>query len=226
MEFLSGLSLAHLLLPVLFCLATLGYIRCLVLAPGLTLFASAALAGLVSLSYPLERQNAPLWCAAAGYVLISLLLSRWRRSNGTPAPQTTLPAKEKSTDRKNIVIDGTNVLYWDGDVAELASLRLVVSALLNRGWAPLVFLDASSRHHLKDRSLTEKTFAKALDLPQNRVIVYPAGTEADAFLLKYARDHNLPVLSNDQFRDRPQIAGKLRLVRGIFANGKPIFDGL
>lgn len=223
MELLSSLTPRQILTPIVLVLAALGYVRCLALAPWLTVLASAALAGLVSLSYPFNPENALEWGGAAALVLIGLLLSR--RGRALP-PATSAKTRVHAGNRRDIVIDGTNVLYWDGDAAELASLRLVVKALQERNYKPLVFLDASSRHHLQDKSLTERGFARALGLPHNRVMVCPAGTEADAFLLKYARDNDLAVVSNDRFRDRAQIAGKLHLVRGIFAKGKPIFEGL
>ncbi len=223
MDVLASLTPLQILTPVVLALAAFGYVRCLATALWRTLLGTAALAALLSLSYPFIAANAWGWGGAAVLVLGAVALSRLGRPPAPVAPPSETVA---ASDRKDIVIDGTNVLYWDGEVAELASLRLVVSALLKRKYAPVVFLDASSRHHLKDKSLTEKDFAKALGLPQNRVMVCPAGTEADAFLLKYARENNMPVVSNDQFRDRAQIAGKLRLVRGIFAKGKPIFEGL
>lgn len=223
MDVLANLTPLQILTPVVLALAAFGYVRLLAAALWLTLLGTAALAGLLSLSYPFVAANALGWGGAALLVLGAIVLSRLGR-----APATVAPPREQiaAKDRQDIAIDGTNVLYWDGEDAELASLRLVVNALLKRKFAPVVFLDASSRHHLKDKSLTEKDFAKALGLPQNRVMVCPAGTEADAFLLQYAKENNMPVVSNDQFRDRAQIAGKLRLVRGIFANGKPIFEGL
>ncbi|OAN72891.1 hypothetical protein A8B82_19665 [Sulfitobacter sp. EhC04] len=223
MDVLANLTPLQILTPVVLALAAFGYVRLLAAALWLTLLGTAALAGLLSLSYPFVASNALGWGGAALLVLGAIVLSRLGR-----APAPVAPPREQiaAKDRQDIAIDGTNVLYWDGEDAELASLRLVVYALVKRKFAPVVFLDASSRHHLKDKSLTEKDFAKALGLPQNRVMVCPAGTEADAFLLQYAKENNMPVVSNDQFRDRAQIAGKLRLVRGIFANGKPIFEGL
>lgn len=223
MDWFATLTPPQILAPIVLALAAFGYIRCLASRLWLTLLATAALAGLISLSYPFTAENALGWGVAGALVLTALVLSLLGRNPVPPPPsEPALPAE----DRRDIAIDGTNVLYWDGEVAELASLRLVINALLKRKYAPVVFLDASSRHHLKDKNLTKRGFAEALGLPQSRVMVCPAGTEADAFLLQYARDHKLPVVSNDQFRDRAQIAGKLRLVRGIFANGKPIFDGL
>lgn len=223
MDVLANLTPIQILTPVVLALAAFGYVRLLAAALWLTLLGTAALAGLLSLSYPFVAANALGWGGAALLVLGAIVLSRLGRA---PAPVAPPGEQIAAKDRQDIAIDGTNVLYWDGEVAELASLRLVVNALLKRKFAPVVFLDASSRHHLKDKSLTEKDFAKALGLPQNRVMVCPAGTEADAFLLQYAKENDMPVVSNDQFRDRAQIAGKLRLVRGIFANGKPIFEGL
>jgi hypothetical protein len=127
---------------------------------------------------------------------------------------------------RRIVIDGTNVMYWDGGAAKLATLRCVVDDLTKRGFVPVVFLDASSRHHLKDKSLTESGFAKALGLPQKQVMVCPAGTEADEFILKFANQEALPILSNDRFGDRSALAKDIKTIKGVMTDGQPIFDGI
>jgi hypothetical protein len=226
MDWLLNLTVKEILTPIVIMLAAFGYVRCFVSALWLTLGASLALAGLISLSFPFTADNAVIWGGVGLLVLLALVLSRFA-SNPLP-PSVTEPAQERvaDSDRREIVIDGTNVMYWDGEQADLATLRSVVNTLLKRKYAPVVFLDASSRHHLKDKSLNERDFAKALGLPQSRVIVCPAGSEADAFLLKYAKEHDMPVVSNDQFRDRAQVAKKLKIVKGVFARGKPILEGL
>lgn len=225
MEVFESLHAREILAPVIIGLAVFGYVRCFAGAFWLTLVVSAALAAAISVGFPFTAENAVVWGGAGLFVLLAMALSRLgpRAVAASPQPgQVETPEK----DQRAIVIDGTNVMYWDGEEADLTTLRSVVNALKKSKYAPHVFLDASSRHHLGDKSLTEKGFAKALGLPRNRVFVCPAGTEADSFLLKYAKENDAPVVSNDQFRDRAQIAKNLRLVRGIFAGGKPILEGL
>jgi len=144
-----------------------------------------------------------------------------------PVPRSgPKPRKRPGKGQKEIVIDGTNVMYWDDNAPALSTLRSTVTYLKKRDYLPFVFLDASSRHHLGDRSLDAAGFAHALALHPSRVVVCPAGTEADVFILKFAREHDLPVLSNDRFGDRKQQVRGIKLVKGVFANGKPILDGL
>ena len=145
-----------------------------------------------------------------------------------PVPQATVvPSKRTTprTDQREIVIDGTNVMYWDGE-ADLRTLRSVVDKLVGKNMLPYVFLDASSRHHLGDTSLNTGSFAKALGLAQGQVTVCPTETDADAFILRFAKEHSLPVVSNDRFGDRTAQAKGLKLIKGVIARGKPIFHGL
>lgn len=125
-----------------------------------------------------------------------------------------------------IVVDGTNVLFWEDETPKLETLRKVVRALEARKFEPVVFLDASTRHHLKDRTLGEAKFARVLELPVNRVMVVPKGSEADAFLLKYAKKQRIPVLSNDKFRDRAREKHGLSLHGGSVVKGRVRLRGL
>ena len=134
----------------------------------------------------------------------------------------TAPTRRK----KQIAVDGTNVLFWKDEVARLPTLKRVVSRLQREGFDPVVFLDASSRHHLGDKSLNETKFAEQLGLPAKRIMVCPARTEADAFILEYAGLQNIAVVSNDRFRDRPQEARNIRLVKGRFQGDKLILKNL
>jgi biopolymer transport protein ExbD len=202
-------------------LAILGYYFCLSRRFWLTLAASLVVGSLATMQYPFESENVAIWVATL-VVAASCIIAVWL------SPTASHPQEaEKETGRPNqIVIDGTNVLYWDGDGAQMATLRVVVTALQSKGYAPIVFLDASSRHHLRDKSLNEKRFAKALNLSAKNIMVCPAGTEADVFILKFARSERLPIVSNDRFGDRAKQAKGLKIVKGIIAKGRPIFDGL
>ena len=123
-------------------------------------------------------------------------------------------------------VTGGHHLKFDSDGAQMVTLRIVIDALKKKGRTPIVFLDASSRHHLGDKGLNEQGFAKALGVPKSQVMVCPARTEADAFILKYARAEDLPVVSNDMFRDRAAQTKGLKFVKGVIVKGRPIFDGL
>lgn len=205
-------------------LAFVGYFACLARFGLITLILTAMFGAYLAQFYPLTGAYQPYWIGAVLLILTLALGARLGKARDiTHQPliqQAPLP------DGNEIVIDGTNVLYWDGEQAELSTLRLVVDDLRKRGFAPFVFLDASSRHHLNDTSLSEKSFADALGLPKDNVRVCPAKTEADAFILRFAREQGLPVVSNDRFGDRHQQIRGLKLIKGIIARGKPIFEGL
>ena len=128
--------------------------------------------------------------------------------------------------KRQIAVDGTNVLFWRDEVAQLATLQLVVRHLKQCGFDPVVFLDASSRHHIGDRSLNPQKFAHLLGVPQKRLMVCPKGTEADAFILEFAGKARVPVVSNDRFRDRPRAARNVILIRGRFNGKRPVLKGL
>lgn len=212
----------EILTPVVLLLAFVGYISCLKHRLWVTLALTGALAAFVW-----HRMAAtpvpPLYWAIAFAVVLLALFCVWK----FPKPMGDTPEAKQSGKKggREVVIDGTNVIYWDGE-ADLRSLRSLVAYLVAKDIWPFVFLDASTRHHLKDTSLTKRTFAKALGLPESRVMVCPAQSEADAFILKFAKEQELPVISNDRFGDRPKQAKGLKLIKGVMVNGKPVLQGL
>ncbi len=149
-------------------------------------------------------------------VAVVFVILRPRRRSTTSPPITA----------KQIAVDGTNVLFWKDELAQLSTLKQVVQRLQREGFDPVVFLDASARHHLGDRSLNEARFAKHLGLCTNRIMVCPAKTEADVLILEYAGKQNIAVVSNDRFRDRPQAARNIRLVKGRFEGRKLVLKNL
>lgn len=204
-------------------LALLGYLHCLARFLRATLAATVALALYLGQVYPFGGIHLPHWIAAAVALLVLIVLAQFLKEKSPPAET---PRTRSRTEQRHIVIDGTNVLYWDGQEADLATLRSVVDTLKHRHYDPYVFLDASSRHHLCDTTLNETAFARQLGLPRKRVMVCPAKTEADAFILAFARQEGLAVVSNDRFGDRAAQKKGLKLIKGVMANGKPLFDGL
>lgn len=216
------MTLTDILTPVLLGLAFYGYVQCLARYFWITLVLSAALVAVILQVSPFAPEQALNWLGAAVVVVLAVLCAwLWPMQNAAPKPR-----KKPASDQREIAIDGTNVLYWNDNEPSLDSLRAVIAHLAGKGFLPFVFLDASSRHHLRDTSLDEAGFARALSLHPARVMVCPAGTEADVFLLKFARDQKLAVVSNDRFGDRKDLARGTKLVKGVIANGKPILDGL
>jgi len=216
------MTLTDLLIPVIVGLAFYGYVQCLARYLLVTLLLSAALAALVLQIRPFSPDQALNWLGVMMLVIVAITCARlWPLQQSAPKPR-----KKARPGQPEIVIDGTNVLYWNDNEASLDSLRAVIVHLSGKGFLPFVFLDASSRHHLRDKSLDEASFARALSVHPGRVMVCPAGTEADVFLLKFARDNNLAVVSNDRFGDRKALVRGTKLVKGVIVNGKPILDGL
>jgi len=213
-------NIVEILAPVLGILAFVGYVTCLSKLLWPSLFLTGGLAYVAWQVEPIATGNMLYWGAAAASVIVALLIAVY-----LPRPSTPLLKQERSATASDIVLDGTNVMYWDGD-ADLETLHRVVAYLIGKDRHPIVFLDASSRHHLDMPWLDEKGFAKALGLNRSQVMVCPAGTEADAFILKFAREHRLPVVSNDRFGDRAQQAKGLKLIKGGIAAGKPMLQGL
>ena len=212
---------SDVIFPAILLLAFIGYVTCLVrwLLP--TLVLSTAMGLFLGRAAPFGPETQIYWIAAAIAVLLALGTAAQVSRSGSAEESAPIPMPEGD----GVVIDGTNVLFWDGE-ADLRVLRSVVDHLKEKGRAPYVFLDASSRHHLEDKALDDKAFAKRLGLPRNRVMVCPAGTEADVFILKFAREQGLAIVSNDRFGDRAQQKKGIKLIKGVFAGGKPILHGL
>ena len=218
----------HIIAAIILALALVGYITCLMHFHWASLALTATAVAYLGAKMPINAQTIPFWGAAALAIAVALTIASMRNSGRTPhglAAQNGPPKRSQQAGRR-IVVDGTNVMYWDGETAQLDTLRSVVDYLMQRDINPIVFLDASSRHHLKDKSLTEKGFARALGLSQKQVMVCPAGTEADVFILKFAKQEALPILSNDRFSDRSKLAKGTKIVKGVITAGRPILDGL
>ncbi len=212
----------HIISALGLALALIGYVTCLTSFYWLTLILTAAVAAYLSAKIPMDAQTIPYWGAAGLAVGIAFVIASLIKPKSDATPKV-VPVNQPG---KRIVIDGTNVMYWDDETAQIETLRSVVEYLKQREFAPIVFLDASSRHHLKDTSLTEKGFARALGLSQKQVMVCPAGTEADVFILKFAKQEELPILSNDRFGDRAALVKGIKIVKGVITAGRPILDGL
>ena len=107
-----------------------------------------------------------------------------------------------------VLVDGSNVAHsTEGEKAHLANILAVREKMTEEGFEPVVVVDAALRHQIDDRAGYEQ-------LVDNGVVRQaPAGTDADYFILSFARELDARIVSNDRFRDRlaafPDVADRL-----------------
>ena len=131
-----------------------------------------------------------------------------RRKNGGAAPPLVL-------------VDGSNVAHSsEGAQGQLANIRLVCDKLREEGYEPLVLVDAALRHQIDERAEYERM------VDAGSIRQAPAGTDADYFILSFARELDASIVSNDRFRDRqkafPDAAN--RLIRYMVVKGEVVLE--
>jgi hypothetical protein len=158
-------------------------------------------------------------CAIAAAILLARAAMRprplLRDHRDAPAPPP--PANP-------ILVDGSNVMHWKDGAPEIATLRAVVDRLRDMGFNPGVVFDANAGYKVAGRYLDDAPLADLLDLPADRVLVVPKGTQADTILLRAARDMGARIVTNDRYRDwaeaHPEVARPGHLIRGGFRDGQ------
>lgn len=163
--------------------------------------------------------DAVILTALAG-VLTAVFLILWVRRARGPAGATPLPID----DREAVLIDGSNVIYWQDNTPQLAPLLQVVQDLSRRGLKPGVVFDANVGYKLTGTFMGERDLSRMLSLPRDQILVVPKGTQADPFLLETARDLKARIVTNDRYRDwiqsYPDVVRPERLVRGEVRDGR------
>ncbi len=106
--------------------------------------------------------------------------------------------RDQATGRGGIVlVDGSNVAHSsEGERARLGNITVVCDKLREEGYDPVVVVDAALRHQIDDRAGLERL------VDSGSIRQAPAGTDADYFILSFARELNAAIVSNDRFRDR------------------------
>ena len=100
-------------------------------------------------------------------------------------------------DSKIALIDGSNVAHsTEGEAPRLDNILLVRDKLVEEGFEPIVVADAALRHQIDDGAEYERM------IESGAVKQAPAGTDADYFILSFARELDAVIVSNDQFKDR------------------------
>lgn len=120
-----------------------------------------------------------------------------------------------------VLVDGSNVAHSsEGDAPLLANIVAVCDKLREEGYEPVVVVDAALRHQIDDRGGYERL------VDAGTIRQAPAGTDADYFILSFARELDASVVSNDRFRDRQKAfpeAAK-RLIRYMVVKGEVVLE--
>jgi hypothetical protein len=122
---------------------------------------------------------------------------------------------------KVVIIDGSNVAHsTEGDSARLDNIRIVSAKLTEEGYEPVVVVDAALRHQIDDKAGYEAM------VEDGRIRQAPAGTDADYFILSFARELNASVVSNDRFKDRLEAFPEAReqVIRYMIVNDEVVFE--
>lgn len=108
------------------------------------------------------------------------------------------PSRSGREETSNVVlVDGSNVAHsTEGEQALVANLLAIRDKLCEEGLEPIIVADAALRHQIDDPQRYEQL------VEQGHVRQAPAGTDADYFILSFAREFNASIVSNDRFRDR------------------------
>jgi hypothetical protein len=120
-----------------------------------------------------------------------------------------------------VLVDGSNVAHsTEGAQPQLANILAVRRKLCDEGKEPIVVADAALRHQIDDRAAYEKLVDEGV------IRQAPAGTDADYFLLSFARELDARIVTNDRFRDRArQFAdAQERLVRFMIVDHEVVFE--
>ena len=106
--------------------------------------------------------------------------------------------REMTETREFVVIDGANVAYEEksgGGKPKLSNLLKVRRELEERGFSPIIIVDASLKYDIDDQQHLEKL------IQSQQVRQVPAGTDADFFILEIADNCGARIVTNDQYKD-------------------------
>ena len=123
--------------------------------------------------------------------------------------------------KKIAIVDASNVAHSsEGERACLDNIRVVCEKLLEEGFEPIVVADAALRHQIDD----SRTYEEMVD--DGKIRQAPAGTDADFFILSFARELDASIVSNDRFKDRQKAFPDAleRAIRYMILGGEVVFE--
>lgn len=136
-------------------------------------------------------------------------------------PAKTQPAKATEPESNVVLVDGSNVAHsTEGEKPLVANLLAVRDKLKEEGLDPIIMADAALRHQIDDQKVYEDM------IESGSIRQAPAGTDADYFILSFARELNATIVSNDRFRDRiaqfPEV--RERIIRYMIVNDEVVLE--
>ena len=137
------------------------------------------------------------------------------------AEQTEQQHLEAGGELPIALVDGSNVAHSsEGEEARLENIALVVRKLKSEGYEPIVVADAALRHQIDDKDGYERR------VEAGKIRQAPAGTDADYFLLSFARELDAVIVSNDRFRDRAESfpEARERMIRYMILEEEVVFE--
>jgi hypothetical protein len=150
-----------------------------------------------------------------------------RHARSAKSPPASPPidqhvATGKEQPESNIVlVDGSNVAHsTEGEKPLVANLIAVRDKLKEEGLEPIIMADAALRHQIDDARRYEEL------IDSGAIRQAPAGTDADYFILSFARELNATIVSNDRFRDRASQfpEARDRVIRYMIVNGEVVLE--
>ena len=130
-------------------------------------------------------------------------------------------AADPNDNSPRVLVDASNVAHaTEGGEARLRNIELVQQKLREEGLEPIVVADAALRHQIDDKAGYERL------VDDGKVHQAPAGTDADYFILSFAREMDARILTNDRFRDRARDFPKERnrVIRFMIVDGEVVLE--
>jgi hypothetical protein len=131
------------------------------------------------------------------------------------------PKEEGREERVTVLIDASNVAHsTEGEQPRLENIAIVVRKLREEGYTPVVMADAALRHQIDDKEGYERR------IDEGKIRQAPAGTDADYFILSFARELDALIVSNDRFRDRAEAFPEAheRMIRYMIVADEVVFE--
>ncbi|MDY6958902.1 MAG: hypothetical protein SVK08_07055, partial [Halobacteriota archaeon] len=139
-------------------------------------------------------------------------------NESTAIKDIPISKENEESDCIDVVIDASNVAYWEDAKPKLGSVLAILDKLDELGISYLCVVGPRLRHVIDDRVGLEKL------LKRSNVVQSPAKKDADIFVIDYATKYDAKIISNDQYneycKDYPMLLEKGRIVEGLIFDGK------
>jgi len=172
-------------------------------------------------SMPMPNEPASARFLLASVTALAALLIWMRAAFDARLPKLRRRRRRKPKPpeiRRWVVIDGSNVMFWQDEVPSLSTVSAVVGEVKRAGLTPLVWFDANAGYKVGDHYMNPRDLSRAIGVSRKQVRVAPKGSPADPLLLEDAAKLGTGVVSNDRYRDWaeafPSVTQPGVLVRG------------